>query len=267
MCGRFTSSTQTKLLGEQFHADPVGVEGHQPSWNVMPASDVLVIMAGGDGARQLRTLRWGLVPKWAKDPSGGARMINLRAETVREKKSWKGSLARHRCIIPIDGFYEWQDMGKGNKKQPIYVTAREPQPLALAGLWDTWHGHTGDGAGKAEGSGEPGGATEAGGAAEAGGGRTPDGDLRTCTILTTTPNRLLASVHHRMPVILPPETWDAWLDPENTDTDSLAALLVPAADDLLVCWPVDTAVNNPRSKGAELTRPLEGHEPRTVDPA
>jgi putative SOS response-associated peptidase YedK len=250
MCGRFTSSTQPSLLGEQFHADPVGVEGHQPSWNVTPASDVLVIMAGSDGARQLRTLRWGLVPKWAKDPSGGARMINLRAESVREKKSWKSSLARRRCIIPIDGFYEWQDMGKGQKKQPIYVTAREPQPLALAGLWDTWHGPA---PGKEAEGGRPGGAG------------TADGDLQTCTILTTTPNRLLSSVHHRMPVILPPETWDAWLDPDNTDTDSLAALLVPAADDLLVCWPVDTAVNNPRSKGSELTRPLEGHEPRTVD--
>jgi putative SOS response-associated peptidase YedK len=248
MCGRFTSSTQPSLLGEQFHADPVGVEGHQPSWNVTPASDVLVIMAGSEGARQLRTLRWGLVPKWAKDPSGGARMINLRAESVREKKSWKSSLARRRCIIPIDGFYEWQDMGKGQKKQPIYVTAREPQPLALAGLWDTWHRPA---PGKDAEGGRPGG--------------TADGDLQTCTILTTTPNRLLSSVHHRMPVILPPETWDAWLDPDNTDTDSLDALLVPAADDLLVCWPVDTAVNNPRSKGSELTRPLEGHEPRTVD--
>jgi putative SOS response-associated peptidase YedK len=250
MCGRFTSSTQPSLLGEQFHADPVGVEGHEPSWNVTPASDILVIMAGADGARQLRTLRWGLVPKWAKDASGGAKMINLRAETVREKKSWKSSLARRRCIIPIDGFYEWQDMGKGQKKQPIYVTAREPQPLALAGLWDSWHGPVG-GDGKQADDGDERAQAEA--------------DLRTCTILTTTPNRLLATVHHRMPVILPPETWDGWLDPDNTDTDALAALLVPAADDLLVCWPVDTAVNNPRSKGSELTRPLEGHEPRTVD--
>jgi putative SOS response-associated peptidase YedK len=244
MCGRFTSSTQLSLLAEQFRAEPVGVEGHQPSWNVTPVSDVLVVIAGTDGARQLRKLRWGLVPKWAKDPSGGAKMINLRAETVREKKSWKSSLARRRCIIPIDGFYEWQDMGKGNKKQPIYVTTRESQPLALAGLWETWHDRSADAGDQGAGDG-----------------------LYTCTILTTTPNRLLASVHHRMPVILPPETWDAWLDPANADTEALAALLVPAADDLLVCWPVDTAVNNPRSKGPELTRPLEGHEPRTIDPA
>jgi putative SOS response-associated peptidase YedK len=254
MCGRFTSSTQLSLLAERFRAEPVGVEGHQPSWNVTPVSDVLVIIAGTDGARQLRKLRWGLVPKWAKDPSGGARMINLRAETVREKKSWQTSLARRRCIIPIDGFYEWQDMGKGNKKQPIYITTRESQPLALAGLWETWRDRS-----ASEGGDDTAKSGQRGDAGSTGGG------LWTCTILTTTPNKLLASVHHRMPVILPPETWDAWLDPANANIEALTALLVPAADDLLVCWPVDTAVNSPRSKGPELTRPLEGHEPRTID--
>jgi putative SOS response-associated peptidase YedK len=269
MCGRFSSSTQPSLLGEQFHADPVGVEGHQPSWNVTPASDILVIVASADGARQLRKLRWGLVPKWAKDASGGARMINLRAETVREKKSWRSGLARRRCIIPIDGFYEWQDMGKGNKKQPIYVTAREPEALALAGLWDTWHDPAAGDEQAAAGKEAAGGEQATGGKASAAeqAGPSPDGDLRTCTILTTTPNRLLASVHHRMPVILPPETWDAWLDPGNTDTEALAALLVPARDDLLVCWPVDPAVGNPRNNHPDLRRPLEGHEPRTIDGA
>jgi len=102
MCGRFTAATQPSLLAERFRAEPAGVEGRQPSFNVAPASDILVVMAGSDGARQLRELRWGLVPRWAKDPKIGNRMINLRAETVREKPSWKSSLARRRCIIPID---------------------------------------------------------------------------------------------------------------------------------------------------------------------
>lgn len=238
MCGRFSSGTQLSLLAERFRAEPFGVEGHQPSWNVAPASDVLVVTASSDGARRLRTLRWGLVPKWAKEPSAGNKMINLRADTARSKPTFTRLLARQRCIIPIDGFYEWQDMGKGQKKQPFYVTAREPQPLALAGLWETWHGPSAD-----------------------------DDGLWTCTILTTTPNKLMASVHHRMPVILLPETWDMWLDPANTDTDALGALLVPAPDDLLQLWPVDLAVNSPRSNGPELTRPLEGHEPRTADDA
>jgi len=175
MCGRYSASTQPSLWAEQFRAEPVGVEGHQPSWNVAPASDVLVVLAGDDGARQLRELRWGLVPRWAKDRKIGNRMINLRAETVREKKSWQTALAHRRCIIPADGFYEWQDMGKGRRKQPFFIAARDGQPLALAGLWADWHDPE---------SGE---------------------QLWTCTLLTTSANELMGSVHHRMPVILPPE--------------------------------------------------------------
>ncbi|HWD47651.1 MAG TPA: SOS response-associated peptidase [Actinomycetota bacterium] len=234
MCGRFSSTSQLQFLLEQFRAEPLGVEGHQPSWNVAPASDILVVTASEDGARQLRELRWGLVPRWAKDPSGANRMINLRAETVREKKGWKSTLARKRCIIPIDGFYEWQDQGKGQRKQPFYITSRDFSPIALAGLWATW--------------------------------RDPDSgeELFTCTILTTSANDLMESVHHRMPVILAPEDWDAWLDPSNTDTDELAKLLVPAPEDMLTLWPVDPAVGNVRNNRPELQEPLEGHQPITA---
>src|SRR5919108_628529 len=108
MCGRFSSSPQLSFRLERFRAEPSGVEDHRPSFNVAPASDILVVVAGNDGARQLRELRWGLVPRWAKDPKAGNRMINMRAETVREKPTWQRTLARNRCIIPIDGFYEWQ---------------------------------------------------------------------------------------------------------------------------------------------------------------
>ena len=234
MCGRFSSTTQLSFLLERFRAEPSGVEGHQPSWNVAPASNILVVVAGEDGARQLRELRWGLVPRWSKDPKSGNRMINMRAETVRDKTTWRRTLGSKRCIIPIDGFYEWQDQGKGKRKQPFYIAARDGQPLALAGLWATW--------------------------------RDPDGDdeLWTCTILTTTANKLMASVHHRMPVILLPESWDAWLDPDNKDVDQLAALLEPAPEELLALWPVDQAVGNPRNNGPELQRPLEGHEAVTA---
>jgi putative SOS response-associated peptidase YedK len=234
MCGRFSSTSQLQFLLEQFRAEPLGVEGHQPSWNVAPASDILVVTSSEDGARQLRELRWGLVPRWAKDPSGANRMINLRAETVREKKGWKSTLARKRCIIPIDGFYEWQDQGKGQRKQPFYITSRDFSPLALAGLWATW--------------------------------RDPESgeELFTCTILTTSANDLMESVHHRMPVILAPEDWDAWLDPSNTDTDELAKLLVPAPEEMLTLWPVDPAVGNVRNNRPELQEPLEGHQPITA---
>jgi len=242
MCGRFSSTSQLQFLLEQFRAEPHGVEGHQPSWNVAPASDILVVTASSDGARQLRALRWGLVPRWAKDPSGANRMINLRAETVKEKKGWRSSLARKRCIIPVDGFYEWQDQGKGKRKQPFYITSRDFSPLALAGLWATWRDPA---AGKDE---------------QADG----DDELWTCTILTTTANKLMGSVHHRMPVILAPESWDAWLDPDNTDIDQLAELLRPAPEELLTLWPVDPAVGNVRNNRPELQEPLEGHQPITA---
>lgn len=240
MCGRFTSTSQPSLLAERFRADPSAVEGHQPSWNVAPATDILVITASEDGARRLRSLRWGLVPKWAKDDSAKSQLVNLRAETASSKPTFKRLLARQRCIIPADGFYEWQDMGKGRRKQPIYIVARDQQPLALAGLWETWHDK---GAGAGEDKGER---------------------LWSCTILTTTPNKLMAAIHDRMPVILPPESWDAWLDPANTDADELAKLLVPAPDDLLMAWPVDSAVGNVRNNRPELVEPLEGHEPITA---
>jgi putative SOS response-associated peptidase YedK len=239
MCGRYSSSTQLSLLAERFRAEPAGLEGHQPNWNVTPASDVLVVVAGSKGARQLRELRWGLVPRWAKDPKSRP-MINLRAETVREKPTWQRTLAKRRCIIPVDGFYEWQDQGKGRRKQPFYITSRDGQPLALAGLWSTWR--------------DPAAAKEGG----------DDDELWTCTILTTTANRLMASVHQRMPVILPPESWDGWLDPDNHDVERLAALLAPAPEELLTLWPVDPAVSNPRNNRPELLRPLEGHEPVTA---
>jgi putative SOS response-associated peptidase YedK len=245
MCGRFSSTSQLQSLLEQFRAEPLGVEGHQPSWNVAPASDILVVVAGSDGARQLRALRWGLVPRWAKDPSGANRMINLRAETVREKKGWKSTLARKRCIIPIDGFYEWQDQGKGKRKQPFYITSRDFSPLALAGLWATWR----DPAEKEK--------------EKAGDGDGGD-ELWTCTILTTSANKLMGSVHERMPVILPPEAWDAWLDPDNTDTEQLAELLQPAPEEMLTLWPVDMAVGNTRNNRPELQEPLEGHQPITA---
>jgi putative SOS response-associated peptidase YedK len=234
MCGRFSSTSQLQFLLEQFRAEPLGVEGHQPSWNVAPASDILVVTASPEGARQLRELKWGLVPRWAKDPSGANRMINLRAETVREKKGWKSTLARRRCIVPIDGFYEWQDQGKGQRKQPFYITSRDFSPLALAGLWATW--------------------------------RDPDSgeELFTCTILTTSANDLMEPVHHRMPVILAHEDWDTWLDPENTDTEELAKLLVPAPEEMLTLWPVDPAVGNVRNNRPELQEPLEGHQPITA---
>lgn len=235
MCGRFVSSTPVSKLVEQFLVEEVKVEEHDPSYNVAPTNEIMAVAASTEGVRRLGTFKWGLVPTWAKDPKIGNRMINLRAETVSEKPTFRRLLAKHRCIIPADGFYEWKDMGKGRKKQPFFIRARDNTVLALAGLWEAWKDKD----------------------------APADDDeswLRTCTIITTEPNKLLSSIHDRMPVVLPPEAWDEWLDRENTDADSLAALLKPAPDDLLELFPVSTAVNSVGNDSEELVLPLEGHE-------
>lgn len=232
MCGRFVSATPIKKLVEQFLVEDVAVDQHDPSWNVAPTAEVLAVAASSEGIRRLGTFKWGLVPSWAKDPSIGNRMINLRAETVSEKPSFRRTLAKHRCIIPVDGFYEWKHMEKGRKKQPFFIRSRDGTVLALAGLWEAWKDRA----------------------------EQDDEWLRTCTIVTTTPNKLLAPIHDRMPVVLPPEAWDTWLDRENDDVDTLAALLQPAPDDLLELYPVGTDVNNVRNDSDQLVMPLEGHE-------
>jgi putative SOS response-associated peptidase YedK len=293
MCGRYSAGQLSlPLLAEQFQAEPE-VEEHHFSWNVVPTSQVLVVtsvresardaagdqaadghaagkakgkagsktggeteskadgkagdQAGGEAepvetSRRLRRLRWGLVPNWAKDPKIGNKMINVRGESVTEKPTFKRLLASNRCILPADGFYEWQDLGpdpeagsgrKRQRKQPFYITTQSGEPLALAGLW-TVNKHA-----------------------------DPSGPVETCTILTVAANKLMSSIHHRMPVILPEAAWDTWLDPDFDDVDKLAELLVPAPDDMLRMWPVDSAVSSPRSNHPDLIRPLEGHEPRT----
>ena len=232
MCGRYVAATPVDKLAEQFLVEEVKVAVHEASFNVAPTDEVLAVAVGRDGARQLGSFRWGLVPSWAKDTTVGSRMINLRSETVSEKPSFRRTLSRRRCILPADGFYEWKAMGKGRKKQPFFVRARDGSVLAIAGLWEVW---------KPQGE--------------------EDADwLRTCTVITTEPNDVVRPIHDRMPVILPPAAWDTWLDQSNQDPDDLAKVLVPAPGDLLEAYPVGFDVNDVRNDGDHLVTPLEGHE-------
>lgn len=235
MCGRFVSSSTPDELAAYFGVDQVAEAVLEPNYNVAPTQDVYAVVED-DGARNLDAFFWGLVPSWAKDAKIGSRMINARAETLASKNAYKSSFTKRRCIIPADGFYEWQALdkpvksadGKSIKKQPMFITRADGAPLAFAGLWSVWRG--------------------------------PDKDqepLRSVTIITTTPNATMASIHDRMPVILPEARWDTWLDRDNGDLDRLERLLVPAADDVLVTTPVSTAVNNVRNNGAALTEPTE----------
>lgn len=241
MCGRFVAAASPALVAERFGVDEVdasvAAEEAQPDYNVSPRRLVLVVREHDD-RRVLSRLRWGLVPSWAKDAAIGDRMINARAETLAEKPAYRRAFAKKRCLVPADGFYEWKPVvspeGK-TRKQPYFIHRRDGEAMAFAGLWEVW---------KLPEDADP-----------ALGG--PDGWLRSCAIVTTTPNHLLAPIHDRMPAILPESAWERWLDPDEHDVDALTRLLVPPADDLLEAYPVSTRVGNARNNGADLVRPID----------
>lgn len=229
MCGRFVASSSPQQIADFFGAAAT-VEPLAPSHNVAPTNDVLGVVAAADGARHLEVFRWGLVPSWAKDVKIGSKMINARAETLAEKPSFKKLFSHRRLLVPMDGFYEWQaPSAPGGAKVPMFIHRSDGAPLAVAGLWTTWHDPVAD----------------------------PDAPwLHTCTVITTAANHTMAPVHDRMPAILPSEAWVQWLDPNEHDVADLQHLLVPAADDVLVMHAVSTAVNSVRNKGAELVDPV-----------
>lgn len=227
MCGRFASTTPPDKLAAYFGAEaPVlGDEDVEPDYNVAPTRDVPIVRVRED-ERCLDFLRWGLVPRWAKDLRIGSKMINARAETVASKNSFRSAFAKRRCIVTADGFYEWKRLDP-KTKQPMYIHRADGDPLAFAGLYERW--------------------TDAENLRE----------IHTCAIITTTPNEMMAKIHDRMPVLLAPQRWDEWLDPGNSNTDSLQQLLVPAPEALLSAYAVSTEVNNVRNNHAELLAPIQ----------
>lgn len=227
MCGRIVSSTPVSVLAEQFLVADVRAAEAEARYNVAPTDPVLAV-ATTAGGRRLGTLSWGLVPSWAQDPRSGPRPINLRAERLADRPGFRRTLQRRRCVVPADGFYEWRAAAGGRPKQPYLIRARDGRALALAGLWDVWR--------------DP---------------ASPDAEpLRTCTVLTTEPNDLMATLHDRMPVVLAPDAVDVWLDPSVTDVDELVALCRPCPSELLEAWPVSTAVNSVRNDGPHLVEPV-----------
>jgi putative SOS response-associated peptidase YedK len=230
VCGRYTSTTPASRLAETFHVDEVRVSELPIRFNVAPTQPVYAVAEspGRDRRRLLGAFRWGLVPPWARDPSVGGRMINARAEGIERRGAYKEALARRRCIIPADAFYEWQGSpAGGGRKQPYAFARADGEPMAFAGVWESWHDRS----------------------------RPDDPPLRTCAIITTAANEVVAPVHHRMPAILAGDAWDRWLDPGGVDPSGVMGLLVPfpAAD--LRAWPVGTRVNHAAHEGADLLAP------------
>jgi putative SOS response-associated peptidase YedK len=235
MCGRFVSAGSPDRIAAYFDTvlpTEVVAESLGENYNVAPTQDIYAVVGAGDGTARLDAFHWGLVPSWAKDRKIGSKMINARAETLAEKPSFKSLFRTKRCIVPMDGFYEWKAGVEGGPvntkgkllKQPMYIHRADGDPLAVAGLWTRWK--------------DP---------------DDPEGRfLHSATIVTTAANHTMEPVHDRMPVVLPSSQWVTWLDPANNDLDALALLLVGCADDVLVMHEVSTEVNNVRNNRADL---------------
>lgn len=227
MCGRYVSVSSPTILAERFDVTTLRVtETPEPNYNVAPRAEVPVVAESSEHERVLDLVRWGLVPSWAKDIKIGDRMINARAETVMTTNAYKRAFERRRCIIPADGFYEWQKIPHRKTKQPWFFRRRDGEPLAFAGVWEIWHDPNDT---------------------------DPDAPrIRSCAIITTDANELVQPVHDRMPVALSESVWDTWLDRDNRDVDALAELLKPAPATEMEAWPVSLLVNKADNNGPEL---------------
>lgn len=230
MCGRFSQIQSAEKVAAAFDLD--SLPPISPRYNIAPTQPVSVVLAP-DGGPSHRLLRWGLIPSWAKDPAIGNRMINARSETVAEKPSFRAAFKRRRCLVVADGFYEWRKRPNVKTKQPFYIHLQDHKPFGFAGLWEHWS--------------------------------APDGsEVETCTILTTTPNTLMEPIHNRMPVILEPVDYSAWLDPSYFDKAHLQSLLRPLEPELMACYPVSTMVNSPANDSPNCLEPLLGEDAETL---
>jgi putative SOS response-associated peptidase YedK len=226
MCGRYVSSSKPDEIAQYFGAS-LGETLLDPSYNVAPTNDVYVVLETGE-TRRVETMRWGLVPFWAKSPSVGAKMINARSETLATKNAYKSALSKRRCIIPADGFYEWKKIPGQKTKQPMFIHRADGDRFAFAGLWEVWRDPE----------------------------RPDDPPLHSCTIITGPANDAITPVHDRMPIMLPPDAWDTWLDRVVKDLAVASKLLVPAPSSIIAMHPVSTDVNRVSNKGAALIEPV-----------
>ncbi len=222
MCGRFSLSASASDLIQQFNL--AGLPAWRPRYNIAPMQEVLTVLKMSDAPeRQAHLLHWGLIPPWSEGPAVGSLMINARAETVATKPAFRRAFKERRCLVLADGFYEWQRRERG--KQVSYIRLRDSRPFAFAGLWERW--------------------------------APPDGQpIDSCTILTTVANDLVRPLHVRMPVILAPEEYDLWLDPNIQDQEQLQSLLCPYPAEEMLAYPVSTRVNNSGIDTPQCTEPL-----------
>jgi putative SOS response-associated peptidase YedK len=220
MCGRYCITTDPDAIRALFgYRD---LPNFPPRYNVAPTQPVPIVRVL-EGERRFALVRWGLIPPWVKDPRTFALVINARGESVNEKPAFRNAMKRRRCLFPADGFYEWRVEGRGSR--PFFVRRKGGGPIAFAGLWETWMGPNGE-------------------------------EMETAAIVTTVANRTLAPVHERMPVVIPPQAFDLWLDCVNVDVPTATALIVPAPEDALEACEVSSAVNRVANDSPELIVPV-----------
>lgn len=239
MCGRFVQYSAPQVYANQFDLDTLCEA--QPRYNLAPTQPVLAIRATDEGKRALVPLRWGLIPAWSKGPDHRYSMINARAETVATKPAYRNAFKHRRCLILTEGFYEWKE--EQGKKTPFLIHRQDQAPFAMAGLWEQWREREQREQWRQRGQGEHGQEEE-------------PPTIESCTIIVTEANALVRDIHDRMPVILAPEDFAAWLDLANQGTDELQALLRPASPEQWTMHPVSRQVNNPRNEGPGLLEPI-----------
>ncbi len=222
MCGRFTLTVDTGQLQETFSW--LNISGDiKPRYNIAPSQPIAVVP--NDGKKRLDFFVWGLIPSWAKDPQIGTRLINARSETLAQKPSFRAAYRRRRCLVLADGFYEWRKEPGSKSKTPMYIQMESRDPFAFAGLWESWHSSDGS-------------------------------EVLSCTIITTEPNSLLKRIHNRMPVILPRDGYNRWLDPEEREPAQLVDLLQPYPAEEMIAYPVSRLVNSPNNENPACIQPL-----------
>jgi putative SOS response-associated peptidase YedK len=221
MCGRYTLAESPRKLAKRFavpETPDLPFDGQR--YNIAPTQQVPIVRQR-DNAREMVLAKWGLIPSWAKDMKIGNQLINARADTVATKPSFRSAFKARRCLIPADGFYEWQKTQDG--KQPVYIRMKDKEPFAFAGLWERWRPEEGEA-------------------------------VESCTIITTDANELMGPTHNRMPVILAPSDYATWLKMDEKP-EMLTALLKPFPPDQMEAYPISKLVNNPRNQGEKLIEP------------
>jgi putative SOS response-associated peptidase YedK len=232
MCGRYAVTSAPEAIRALFgYAEQ---PNFPPRYNIAPTQPIGIVRLV-EGKRQFALVRWGLLPSWVKDPRSFSLLVNARGESLADKPAFKAAMKYRRCLVPADGFYEWK--ATGTRKQPYYVHAKSGQPLAFAGLWETWTGPNGE-------------------------------EMETAAIVTTRVNRALADIHDRMPVVVSPDAFNLWLDCTNVDAETAASLVAPAPENLLEAYEVSTAVNRTANDNPDLIgRYTPGSENEPPGPA